>query len=449
MKKLVLASVMALATTCLVAPSLQAQDQSTITIKDPAEYNDYSMATTQSDPKAKAAALEAFLTKYPQSVVKLAVLKMLVGTYQGLNDPDHLLSASTALLQVDPNNLEAILFSVAIKNGNCKKSVNQNTGVAADAQSCDDAAALAHKGLTVPKAADLSADDWKKQTDAAYPVFESAIAADDVYSKKDFKGAVDEYKKELMLFQPAQTQSGTGLVDTLNLAEAYVKLTPPDAINAVWFYARAWNFAPASFKPVIEKKLDYWYSKYHGGLDGLDGIKTQAAATVFPPGTLVITPADTPAQKIHKILVTTPDLSTLALADKELVLAFGSKDDADKLWAVMKDKETPVPGTVIEASTTVIKVAVTDDAKQAKTADFIVNLKTPLADKDVPAAGTDMKLMSEGGPELDGTYDTYTQIPGTDTVAQSAQIVLRDGFIQEKKKVVPHKPSPVHHAASH
>jgi len=449
MKKLVLASVMALASTCLVAPSLQAQDQSTITIKDPAEYNDYSMATTQSDPKAKAAALEAFLTKYPQSVVKLAVLKMLVGTYQGLNDPDHLLSASTALLQVDPNNLEAILFSVAIKNGNCKKSVNQNTGVAADAQSCDDAAALAHKGLTVPKAADLSADDWKKQTDAAYPVFESAIAADDVYSKKDFKGAVDEYKKELMLFQPAQTQSGTGLVDTLNLAEAYVKLTPPDAINAVWFYARAWNFAPASFKPVIEKKLDYWYSKYHGGLDGLDGIKTQAAATVFPPGTLVITPADTPAQKIHKILVTTPDLSTLALADKELVLAFGSKDDADKLWAVMKDKETPVPGTVIEASTTVIKVAVTDDAKQAKTADFIVNLKTPLADKDVPAAGTDMKLMSEGGPELDGTYDTYTQIPGTDTVAQSAQIVLRDGFIQEKKKVVPHKPAASHHPAAH
>jgi hypothetical protein len=263
------------------------------------------------------------------------------------------------------------------------------------------------------------------------PVFHSAIAADDVYSKKDFKAAVDEYKKELMLFQPAdQTQSGTGLVDTLNLAEAYVKLTPPDAVNAVWFYARAWNFAPAGFKPQIEKKLDYWYNKYHGGLDGLDAIKTQAAATVFPPGTLVITPADTPQQKIHKILVNTPDLSTLALADKELVLAFGSKEDADKLWALMKDKETPVPGTVIEATASVIKVAVTDDAKQSKTADFIVNLKTPLADKDVPAVGSDLKLMSNGGPELDGTYDTYTQIPGTDTVAQSAQIVLRDGIEQ-------------------
>jgi hypothetical protein len=449
MKKLVLASVMALASICLVAPSLQAQDQSTITIKDPTEYNDYSMATTQSDPKAKAAALESFLQKYPQSVVKLAVLKMLVGTYQQLGDSDHLLTASTALLQVDPNNLEAILFSVAIKNANCKKSVNQSTGVAADAQSCDDSAMMAHKGLTVAKPADVSAGDWKNQTDAAYPVFESAIAADDVYSKKDFKAAIEDYKKELTLFTADKTQSGTGLVDTLNLAEAYVKLAPPDMINAVWYYARAWNFAPAGFKPQIEKKLDYWYSKYHGGLDGLDAIKSQAAAAVFPPGTLVISPADTPAQKIHKILANTPDLSTLALADKELVLAFGSKDDADKLWAVMKDKETPVPGTVIDATTTTIKVAVTDDAKQSKTADFIVNLKTPLADKDVPVVGSDLKLMSDGGPELDGTYDTYTQVPGTDTVAQSAQIVLRDAMLQMKKKVVPHKPSPVHHTASH
>jgi hypothetical protein len=490
MKKLVLASVMALATTCLVLPSLQAQsqDQSTITIKDPAEYNAYNQAYTQSDPKAKAAALESFLQQYPQSVVKLEVLKMLVGTYQALGDSDHLLSASTALLQMDPNNLEAILFSVAIKNNVCKKSVNPSTGVAADAQACDDSAMLAQKGLKVAKPADITADDWKKQTDAAYPVFESAIAADDVYSKKDFKAAVEDYKKELMLFTAPQTQSGTGLVDTLNLAEAYIKEEVTDAkaakdadaavkaatdptvkataqktlddakakdaddfLQAVWFYARAWNFAPAGFKPVIEKKLDYWYSKYHGSLDGLDAIKTQSAATVFPPGTVVITPADTPAQKIHKILVNTPDLSTLALADKELVLAYGEKADADKLWALMQGKETPVPGIVVEASATTIKVAVTDDAKNAKpmVPDFIVNMKEPLADKDIPAAGTELKLMSDGGPELDGTYDTYTQIPGTDTVAQSAQIVLRDGFLQEKKKVVPHKPAASHRPAAH
>jgi hypothetical protein len=438
MKKFVFASVMALASVSLVsAPILRAQD---LTIKDPAEYNAYSMASTQSDPKAKAAGLESFLQTYPQSVVKPAVLGMLLDIY-GLGDPDHALSAATRLLQVDPNNLKAIYLSVLIKKGQCQKT--------SDSQTCDDAAALAQKGLTATKPAGTADDDWKKQTAALYPAFDSAIAADDVYGKKDFKAAVSEYRTELMLFPPDQTTSGIGLVDTLNLAEAYVKLVPPDAVNAVWFYARALNFAPASFKPQIEKKLDYWYNKYHGGMDGLDAIKAQAAASEFPSGTLIITPADTPAQKIHKILANTPDLNTLALADKELVLAFGEKTDADTLWALMKGKPTPVPGTVIEATASVIKVAVTDDAKQSKTADFVVNMKTPLADKDIPAVGSDFGLSSKNQPELDGTYDSYTQIPGTDTVAQSAQIVLSDGAVVPVKKAPVHKPTPAHHTTTH
>jgi tetratricopeptide (TPR) repeat protein len=448
MKKIVLASVIALASISLFpAPTLRAQD---ISIKDPAEFNAYSQATTQTDPKAKAAAMESFLQTYPQTVLKQDVLKMLLETYQGLGDADHALSAANRILQLDPGNMEAIFLSVAIKTQQCKKGLDPKTGFATDSQPCDDAAALAQKGLIAPKPAAVAADDWKKQTDAGYPVFDSAIAADDVYSKKDFKAAVDEYKKELMLFSPDQTKSGTGLVDTLNLAEAYVKLTPPDSVNAVWFYARAWNFAPAGFKPQIEKKLDYWYNKYHGGLDGLDDIKSQSAATVFPPGTLVIKPAATPQEKIHAILAAQTDLGSLALADKELVLAFGAKDDADKLWAVMKDKDTPVPGIVIEATASVIKIAVTDDAKQSKAPDFIVNLKTPLADKDIPAAGFEYGLQSKGQAELDGTYDSYTQIPGTDTVAQSAQIVLRDAVVVPAKKAPVHKPAAGHHtAASH
>jgi hypothetical protein len=447
MKKIVLASVIALAVISLVsAPTLRAQD---ISIKDPAEYNAYSQASTQSDPKAKAAALESFLQTYPQTVLKQDVLKMLLETYQGLGDADHALSAASRIMQLDAGNMEAIFLSVVIKTQQCKKSLDPKTGFATDPQPCDDAAALSQKGLTAPKPAAVSADDWKKQTDTAYPMFDSSIAADDVYSKKDFKAAVDEYRKELMLFPPAGTTSGTGLVDTLNLAEAYAKLAPPDAVNAVWFYSRAWNFAPAGFKPQIEKKLDYWYNKYHGGLDGLDAIKAQAAATVFPPGTLVIKPAATPQEKIHAILENTPDLTTLALADKELVLAYGAKEDADKLWALMKDKDTPVPGVVIEATASVIKMAVTDDAKQSKIPDFIVNMKEPIADKDIPKAGDEFKLLSAGGPELDGTYDTYTQIPGTDTVAQSAQIVLRDAFIQAKKKAPVRKPAAGHRPASH
>ena len=208
MKKIVFASVMALASLSLViAPTLRAQESGTIQIKDPAEFNAYQMAITQSDPAAKAAALESFLQTYPQSVVKQAVLDMLVDTYQQLRDPDKTLSAASRLLQVDPNNMKAIYISVFIKKSQCAKSVNA-TGKASDPQPCDDAAALATKGLAVPKPAGVSDDDWKKQTAATYPLFHSAIALDDDVSKEDYKGAIAEYTASLNLMSEDQSKVG-------------------------------------------------------------------------------------------------------------------------------------------------------------------------------------------------------------------------------------------------
>jgi hypothetical protein len=493
MKKLVFASLMALASLSLVyAPALRAQD-STITIKDPAEFNAYQTASTQSDPKAKAAALESFLTAYPQSVVKSAVLDSLIDTYQSLNDPDNTLSAASRLLQLEPANMKAIFISVLIKNRQCTKT--------SDAQTCDDAAALAQKGLAATKPAATPDADWKKMTGGTYPAFHSAIALDDIVSKKDIKGGISEYRTELMLYPPEQTKVwwSQGLWDTLQLAEAYTKQEVLDAkvvlqtaataratadalskakagadpvalakatdddtkaqkdakdakdadsndfMQAIWFYARAWNYA-TPIKAQIEAKMEFYYKKYHGDLTGLDAVKAQAADTVFPPGTFVITVAATPAEKIHALLLSTPDWTTLALTDKETVLAVASNEDADKLWALLKDQLTPVPGLVIDATASVIKVAVTDDAKTAKTADFIVNLKTPLTEKEIPAAGSILGDRAKGQAELDGTYDTRTLIPGTDTTAASVQIVLRDGvLIPEKKKAVPaHKPAAGH-----
>ena len=51
-------------------------------IKDPAEYNAYVGAIKQSDANAKISGLEAFLTQYPNSVMKNQALEILMGTYQ-------------------------------------------------------------------------------------------------------------------------------------------------------------------------------------------------------------------------------------------------------------------------------------------------------------------------------------------------------------------------------
>jgi len=520
MKKLVLASVMVLASVSLVTvPTLRAQaaqgsDQ--ITIQNPAEFNAYQTASTQADPAARGTALEEFLTTYPQSVVKKAVLDQLIDTYQQVGDPDKALGAATRLLQLEPNNMKAIYLSVFIKRSQCLK--------ASDPQTCDDAAALAQKGLTLPKGADVADADWKKLTGATYPIFHSAIALDDLVSKKDSKGAEDEYTKELMLFPLESTTKGPGLVDTLQLAEAYAKPDARDIVQAIWFYARAWNFAPPAYKAQIEPKLEYWYKRFHGGIDGLDAIKSASAATLFKPDSFTVAPAPTPPEIVHNVLSSTPDLTKLNLEDKEFILANGTQADAQKLWAVLQNQATPVPGVVIDASATVlkisettaaavkpkefvvklttpaacaavppapsdvkaaqdyivangvkadtdglgdvltgdaahikkltvepgvdvIKVAVTQDAKDNKSPDFIVNLKAPVSCKDAPAAGFEFKL--QPADELDATYDTYSAIPATATKAATAQIVLREGFIQAEKKAAPVHHAPAKPAASH
>jgi hypothetical protein len=460
MKKLVFASAMALAGIGLVlAPALraQAQDASGQISLPPDQFKAYSDATTQTDPTAKAAAIESFLQTYPQTPVKNSLLDMLITAYSQANAPDKVLSAASRMLQVDPNNMQAIIATVFYKKAACQKSVDASD-TATDAQSCDDAAAAAQKGLTVAKPAGMSDDDWKKLTAGSYPIFHSAIAFDDKDSKKDFKGAIDEYTKELMLFPPDQcTKPGQCLADTLQLAQAYAKPGPSrDEVKAIWFYSRAWDFAPDAFKTQIEPLLDFWYTHYHGKLDTdaeiksqIDAIKTQAQATLFPPSTFTVAPAPSAQELANKYCAVGPDdLKKLALADKEFLLANGSKDCTDKLWALVKDQVTPVPGIVIDATDSVIKIAVTQDAKDNKAADFTVNLKKPLEAKDIPAAGTEFKL--QPAAELDGTYDTYTQVPAAGATPASVQIVLREGFVQPEKKAgpvhhTPAKPSAAHH----
>ncbi len=211
MKKVALASLLAIATSTLCAAPFAlaqaaaggGQQQQQITIKDPAEYNDYSNAISQSSPAAKASAIEAFLTKYPNSVVKGEMLEQLMAAYQAQNNMDKTVDAANRLLQTDPNNLRALAISVYIK----KAQAAQKTTPAEQQPLLDEAAANAQKGLAATKPANMPDADFQKLKTATEPIFYSAIAMDDQL-KKDYPGAEDNFKKELQAVPPAQTQTG-------------------------------------------------------------------------------------------------------------------------------------------------------------------------------------------------------------------------------------------------
>src|ERR1017187_9437551 len=116
MKKVVLASLLACAATLSGLPSASAQQPvnlGTAAAATPcalpdAEYTAYSNAMNTADPKAKAAAIEAYLTAFPQSACPTSrpdTLVTLMAAYVAASDPAKTLDAADRVLQLDPANL--------------------------------------------------------------------------------------------------------------------------------------------------------------------------------------------------------------------------------------------------------------------------------------------------------------------------------------------------------
>ena len=434
MKKVVVASLLAVAGMVSVSGPLMAQSQVNLGSNaqaasggvqlSPAEYKAYNDAISQTTPQTKAPAIEAYLTAYPQSPVKASVLEQLMLAYAAF-DPAKTLDAADRLLQVDPNNLRALTFEVYFR----KQQADQTTDPTAKQTALDSAASFAQKGLAVTtKPADMSDADFAKVKDAATPVFDSAIGAA-ALNKKDTATAITEYKAELSSVPVAQTQTpGPLLQDTFILGQAYYQSNPPDYVNCTWYATRAAAFAPEPYKSQMLPLAKFCYKKYHGGDDGYDAVTAAVQTNLVPPADFKIKPAPSPADIVAQVISSTPDLSTLAISDKEFILANGKPEDAAKVWDTMKGKSVQFPdSTVIAISDTALQVAVSDDAVQSKTADFTFQLTAPL--KTPPAVGAKVTVS--------GTYASFTPSP--------IQITMSDGAIVEPKKT-PAK-APVHHTA--
>ncbi len=435
MKKVVVASLLAVAGMASMVGSAVAQTQVNLGSNaqatsggvqmSPAEYNAYNSAITQATPQTKAPALEAYLAAYPQSAVKGAVLEQLMLAYAAF-DPAKALDAADRLMQVDPNNLRGLTFETYFRLAGADSVTDPSAKQAA----LDKAADYAKKGLAATKPADMSDTDFATLQSQAKPVFYRAIATA-ALNKKDGATAVTNFKLGLASVPVADTtKPGPLLQDTYELGQAYYQSTPPDYVNCTWYASRAAAFAPEPYKSQMLPLAKFCYKKYHGADDGYDAVTAAVQTNLDPPAGFTIKPAPSPQDIVKNVIATTPDLSTLAVSDKEFILQNGSPEDAAKVWDTIKGKSVQFPdATVISVSDTALTVAVSDDAVQSKTADFTFQLAAPL--KTPPTVGAKVAVS--------GTYASFTPSP--------IMITMSDGAIVEPKKT-PAKP-PVHHTAPH
>ena len=380
-------------------------------IKDPAEYNAYVGAVQQSDPAAKISGLEAFLTQYPNSVMKEDALELLMGTYQQANNQAKVIDTANRLLAANPNNARALVLL----------AYNERA-----AQKWADAKQHAERGLQalekMPKADNVSEADFAKQKTQLAGLLNS-VAGFSALQLKDYA----EAQKYL---RPAVEADPNNVENVYPLALAYLTATPSDDVNGLFFIARAANLvSDPKGKDSIIKFGRSRYSKYHGTDQGWDDLLAQTKATPLPPAGFTITQyvPPTPQQQAAE-LVKTKKPEEMSFAEWELVLSVGTQADQDTVWNALKGKNLQMAEVaVISASPTKLGSAASVDDIDQKRADIELTFPAAIPARMVPKEGD--KINFEGTPV------SYTPSPFV--------MVMEKGALLTKAAPAPARKPPV------
>jgi tetratricopeptide (TPR) repeat protein len=394
-------------------------------IKDPAEYNAYITALNTTDPAAKAAAMEAFVTQYPNSIVKVDALEQAMAAYQQSQNQAKVEDTAKRILQINPNNVRALAIVTFIDRA---KAIAGNNPQALQS-TCSESDAGIKALPTWQKPEGTTDADFEKLKTQMSNIFEGA-AGFCALQAKNYAVAQEHYAKSL------QTD-GNNFGDTFQLAVAELESNPP-VMNGYWHCARAINLAQSQNNAPGAQSINSYckakYHNYHGNDQGWDEFAKQYGAATAPPANIaqLITPKPT-ACDLAVQAVKENDITQLSFGDKEFILqqkgcSPAGTDAADKVWQSIQDLQKggqaklKIPVKVIAATTDSIDAAITDDNQQANKADIHVVMEKPVTKP--PAAGTMTDII--------GIITSYTPNPFM--------------FTMEKGELPAAKKAPVHHA---
>ena len=378
-------------------------------IKDPAEYNAYVGAVQQQDPAAKVSGLEAFLTQYPNSVMKEDALELLMGAYGQVNNQAKALDTAQRVLQANPCNLRALALVTYTKRAMAE--ANQNA-----AQNLAEAGQSGEKGLqcvqTAPKPDGIPQADWDKLKTQVSGIFNGAagIAA---YQAKDY-GKAQQYLKAAVA---SDAPDATSLHDLypLALADLAPGSTEKD-VEGLFYIARAADLAQGAGKDQISKFGKSKYMKYHGSEEGWTDLMAKAQTTSDPSGiTITQYVPPTPAQQAHDLMAS-KKVEEMSFAEWQLILSEGAPEDAEKVWSTLKGKPLQMVAQVISIdSPKQLKLAGSSDDIDAKRADIDLTMSAALSKLQLPKEGADF--------QFEGTPVSYVPKPFVVTMSDGALLV--------------------------
>src|SRR5262249_40270006 len=299
MKKVLVTFVLALTGVCLAQGNSQPQAGAGVgsaqpsntpanqkVIKDPAEYNAYIAALNTQDPAQRAAAMEAFVTKYPQSIVLTDALEQAMAAYQQANNLQQVEATAKRLLQTNPNNIRALAIVTALSRA---KAMNGDQ--AALKEMCTASQTGLQQLPTWQKPAELSDADFEKLRNQMSDIFNGAAGLC-AYQAKDYAGARTAYQKSFQV-------DPTNLQTVYGLAAADLEMNPID-ITGFWYCAKALGLAQKMNNPQVVASVNNYcksrYKRYHGSEEGWDQFVASAAAQNAPPAAVNIAKAPSPQE---------------------------------------------------------------------------------------------------------------------------------------------------------
>lgn len=365
-----------------------------------AEYNAYTAAQATKDPAQQIKQLDDFVSKYPNSALLIYVYPLYYNAYSQLKNYAKVIEYADKLLalgdKIEPPVKYQAYYARAFAYSNINPAPSDPDMAKKARQAAADGLATLN-GLKKPD--NMSQDDFDKQKKQPAILF-NYTAANASMSLKDYPAAIESYKAVLAL-------TPDDAITSYRIGQAYMAMTPPQQMDAFWYFAKAVtakgaNPAQSNQVKTYLRKLILNYQQ--AACDNLTDAELNELLQ------LAGSSADRPST------YTLPSSADLDAARKDMTIASviadlkAGGDKAKVTWLASCGLEFPdVPGKLIEVTpatdTTQLKVAfVTSDAEfDAKT----------VPDMDVKVIGQPdaAKLEKDNPVRFTGTLVSYDPDP--------------------------------------
>jgi hypothetical protein len=355
-------------------------------IKDAAEYKDYISALDIADPGIKAGAMEAFVAKYPASIVKIDALEQAMSAYQRSGNTGKVEDVANRILELKSDHVRALAIVTLLR----RTRVTQG-----DATAFIALAEGARRGLDAlaqwTKPADLSDDAFAAMRKQMTSVFNGALGFTMLQAK--------DYASARRYYQLAFAGDPNNLQDVYQLGIADLQAEPME-VDGLWYIAKA--TALAKNNEAAQQRISEYgkahYKKYHGSEEGWPELLAAAAAESAPPPDFgkrikrAPSPADIAVQAVRE-----NDVASMSFSDWEFILGQrdaspANKEAAEKVWnhiqALQKNgtARLNIPVKIVTATKDTIKAAISEDNQNSNKADLLAVLKTAPATPPSPGA---------------------------------------------------------------